>query len=1232
MTRKIIRPLVIASAVSLVCQSALADPPTSNTSPFTSRPLHLASESNITSAPGVKPNVLLFIDDSGSMASDLNGNWAASGPGWGRVNPSKFNWPTGPNLGRAQQTLYFDYYGGIGGYFQRPSRITTVIDAVNEVVDTYGDRINWGLGSLWRTWDRNGVVWVTPSSYTTYPDYSPRFFTNASEVFKHTNRLSIAGSTPTTSRYLTMATALKQQIKYRCQKNYIVLLSDGDANITGVPNGYYEHIGTIANSSSGVEETGTHPARYYPPSGKPLRYPYEAGRGSYYLANVNESKPNILGLMGNGVSLFSHILYHADLKSGPDAEGGDFDEIVPKQWLLNESSGRMEEQANKPRKQNIETFTIGFGNGLSKGGKSYLQNAATGAECRGKEVPPSAKLGKCYFEAGDSASLKAAFDKIFTHVSNENKGEEKQVYAPSTPASAGSNVAGSATALRLDTNIWGSYLQFAKLNTQAETSPGVRNPDFGRVLTNPDGTPQTVNATYDGARRILVNSGRTDSSYNDVYDLDGASATSSQLDDFGFGDDADNRAEFARGFVPWYKRSTATDTEIEAAVAGLSNRVVPTYRDRFANTPAGQEAERKLFRQMGDVINAPVVSMDNTTTAGSNATQEFVITAANDGLVYIFRATNNPAAPYNLVLNYLPAGMQRESKKTPSNKDALTVGRAVKEIAKSDYGTNEKKFPHLFLNNGGLAWVKTPETGGLQQQYALVGTMGQGGRGAYALNISGKGRATNADIGLRSGDWRRDVPFWETQKGEDNALGYTLSTPAIGQVALDFEPNNIAKRDLNVHAYAFIANGYKGTADSDAPYDPVAALYVYDLFGQNFGADVNSSNIYNGNRPGQLLGKLYVGSEGAGAGLSTPVLYDNNMDGVYDFAFAGDTNGNMWRFDLRAHPSQWGALVRLVYRGQPSQPITAAPTIYKVDNDNVVVIFGTGSDIYETDKENTERQVLMGVYNKVTDLNAPPVNYNDSTILDQTILRDEPDPLAPATYGQTGGKRVLTNNKLDPNVHKAWRIVLREGYASATEPRSSEKITTKGDVFINTFYITSRMYGYKKQSFGSAGSGQTCNSSGSSVASAGFSWIMSINAATGGVPDADKRDSAFRDLLASNAGLGANEGVVGKSATLASAARVLEVSGGRGDILNTNAQGESLEGGKLASFIKGADGKIKNDEKLKGLEKMRKCLPKDKTVLLSYATEKEGAQMAAIKAKKCGADVFVRVNWREVPL
>ena len=28
----------------------------------------------------------------------------------------------------------------------------------------------------------------------------------------------------------------------------------------------------------------------------------------------------------------------------------------------------------------------------------------------------------------------------------------------------------------------------------------------------------------------------------------------------------------------------------------------------------------------------------------------------------------------------------------------------------------------------------------------------QGGRGAYALNISGKGRATNADIGLRSGD------------------------------------------------------------------------------------------------------------------------------------------------------------------------------------------------------------------------------------------------------------------------------------------------------------------------------------------------------------------------------------------------------------------------------------------------------------------------------------------------
>lgn len=1271
MTRKIIKPLIIASAVGMICQNLMAA--TVSDSPFASKPLDLSGGNTINEATGTKPNIVFFVDDSGSMIADDSPYRIANKlKFWGReyryedfneiYNPAKDIIRTDANIGKAIELYYSftNYYPGRGylprsGYFKAPVRLTIVKDAMNALVVKYKDKVNWGITSLWGTFERNsgqnGRYYHETKGYNS-AEAGPSivFPPQWDGMHRYINALNPAGTTPTTTRYIYVANELAKQIKYRCQKNYIVILSDGDSNGNSLNEtakmgsqsythpvfGTFTHPGKVKFGNA--LDTGTYgeTINYTPPPGKASRYPYKVPtRG--YKTNATESIQ-----FGDGISLLSHILYHTDLKTGGvDAEGGSWDEPASKQWLLNEATGKTEEQKDKPSKQNIETFSVGFVRGLSPEGKTYLQDAATGGDCHGNNLARNAKLGKCYFEATDANSLAKAFESILQQATKrEISRDDRQIYNPSTPTTVGAKSADKATSIRLDQNIWGSFLQFSELDTNKTDANGKENENYGTILSG----QQVKYADYSGTRKIIVNSGRTNNPAKDVYEFS-PNITGTKLEDFGF--EATQRQEFQLAFAPWYMRSTPTDTQLEAAVSGLSNRAVDKYRDRLSHIPRGREAERQLFRMMGDVIKSPMVSLDNTTNPSPNALQEYIITAANDGMTYIFKATGNNNSPYRLALNYLPAGMQRESAKDPNDQNALTVGRAIKKIAEEGYGLTTTQ-NHLYLNDGGLAWVKTPQTGGLKQQYALVGTMGRGGRGAYALNISGENRATGSGfVGMSTppNNWVNNVPLWETEKSTSNSLGYTVSTPAIGQVATEFD-GDTPKKDLTIHAYTFIANGYKGgdpnTANpsytTDAPYDATATLYVYDLLGQNFGAGVTTANVRNGNQPGKLIARMPVGPEGAGAGLSTPVLYDADMDGLYDFAFAGDTKGNMWRFDLRTNPGNWNSSrVRLVYRGLPTQPITAAPSIYKVDKDQVVVIFGTGSDLYEADKSRQDRQALLGIYNKVTDPNAAPVDASSPAILDQSVVSDSPDPLNPATYGQTGGVRTITNKAFDKNTHQGWRLTLREGNPDKSQLRSAEMITDKADVFINTVYVTSRMYGYKSTTTGVAG---VCSSSTTTTDASGFSWVMSIDAQTGGVPRTNGKDSSFASLLASDkatdkkASSAQNQenGAVGKSFSLASGAKIAQISNGKGDVLNTNAQGESLEGGLLASFKKNKDGTISNDSQLAKIAKGRKCLPRGQDVVLTFGTRNEGAQVAAIQANRCGADVFIRVNWREVPL
>jgi type IV pilus assembly protein PilY1 len=163
----------------------------------------------------------------------------------------------------------------------------------------------------------------------------------------------------------------------------------------------------------------------------------------------------------------------------------------------------------------------------------------------------------------------------------------------------------------------------------------------------------------------------------------------------------------------------------------------------------------------------------------------------------------------------------------------------------------------------------------------LLGGLGGGGKAIFALDITNPTAMGVSQV------------MWEFEDAAD--LGYT-----VGQA-------QIALLNNGVWAAVF-ANGYNSTSDR-------AYLYLVNL------------------QTGALIKKIPAGV-GTSNGLSTHVLYDSNGDQTVDAVYAGDLQGNMWKFDLTgSNVTAWGvanAGVPLFTARNASnevQPITSQPRI-----------------------------------------------------------------------------------------------------------------------------------------------------------------------------------------------------------------------------------------------------------------------------------------------------------------
>ncbi|HFA7255098.1 TPA: pilus assembly/adherence protein PilC, partial [Neisseria gonorrhoeae] len=435
--------------------------------------------------------------------------------------------------------------------------------------------------------------------------------------------------------------------------------------------------------------------------------------------------------------------------------------------------------------------------------------------------------------------------------------------------------------------------------------------------------------------------------------------------------------EWKKVLLPWTVRGPGNDDKFKSI-----NREPGKYSQRYRIRENGN-------RDLGDIVNSPIVAVG-----------EYLATAANDGMVHIFKKNGgSDERSYNLKLSYIPGTMPR---KDIESKDS-TLAKELRTFAEKGYVGDR------YGVDGGFVLRQVELRG--QKHVFMFGAMGLGGRGAYALDLS-----------KINGNYPAAAPLFDVKNGDNNGknrknrveLGYTVGTPQIGKIR-------------NGKYAAFLASGY-AAKKIDGPTNTTAlstnttalstnttALYVYDL----------------NDTLGTPIAKIEV-KDGKG-GLSSPTLVDKDLDGTVDIAYAGDRGGNMYRFDLSDNdPNKW--TVRTIFQG--TKPITSAPAVSRL-KDKRVVIFGTGSDLTEDDVLDTKEQYIYGIFDDDKGTGTVKVTVQNGTaggLLEQNLMQEN--------------KTLFLNKRSDGSGSKGWAVKLTGG----------QRVTVKPTVVLRTAFVTIRKY------------------------------------------------------------------------------------------------------------------------------------------------------------------------------
>lgn len=316
-------------------------------------------------------------------------------------------------------------------------------------------------------------------------------------------------------------------------------------------------------------------------------------------------------------------------------------------------------------------------------------------------------------------------------------------------------------------------------------------------------------------------------------------------------------------------------------------------------------------------------------------------------------------------------------------------------------------YVHRYYVDGGLSAADAYISGGWKT--VLLGTTGRGGKAVFALNVSDPGAFGPGHV------------LWEFTHPE---LGTMTGTPAIARIGN-------GALGANTKWVAIFGNGYNSASET-------AKLFIVDL------------------ATGTLIKLIDTDNAIVNNGLATPLLVDTDGDFSVEYAYAGDLQGNLWKFDLSGDTTASWTLATfsnaaspaplytaLDVSGQP-QAITSRPAFAINPEGGAVIVFGTGRLISSGDEVNADPAKIDTLYG-IRDFNGlqvasvgaralPSGNQPNNILQPQKFVFSGVQQFGDeAVEGNVG---VLTENEVDYTTQNGWYLDL----VDASGTRRGERV------------------------------------------------------------------------------------------------------------------------------------------------------------------------------------------------
>lgn len=518
------------------------------------------------------------------------------------------------------------------------------------------------------------------------------------------------------------------------------------------------------------------------------------------------------------------------------------------------------------------------------------------------------------------------------------------------------------------------------------------------------------------------------------------------------GSNSDSRAiiTWNSGGVPfqWASLSAAQQTDLRTPPGGGAPDAAAVGQQRLEFLRGWSANEGTLATQfrvrggklLGDIIDSspayvgpPLAGYSDAQQPGYLAFRQanvnrtpVIYVGANDGMLHGFDATST----------FNAAGVSVPTATSGNEVLAYVPGRVFHKLSKLTSKTYSSAH-QFYVNSSPMVGDADLSNGsGTDWRTVLVGGLAHGGQAFFALDVTNPGAFSEGNAA--------SLAMWEFTDADDADLGYTFNQPAVDTL------RSVAAQIVRMNDgkwAAIVGNGYNNTeADGNASTTGHAVLYILYLNGPTGGTWTQGTDY--------IKITTNSGTPGSPNGLSTPRPFDENGDGKVDSIYAGDLNGNLWKFDVAgATSSTWamgnaGLPVFTAVRGGVPQPITSTPVVLRHPLGGNFITFGTGKFIETADAAGPfTTQSLYGVYD-----NPPGGTVALGSLVQQTITDTvqglQPDPNNPGQFIVSGITfRTGSSNPVDYTAgDKGWYMDL----PATGETVPFNPLPTGGQVLYNT--------------------------------------------------------------------------------------------------------------------------------------------------------------------------------------